>query len=221
MCFQVFGKSGNAASNIFSWRGVVLLFYLFAPCAAEVRGHFQPPDAAGRNSVPLLRGTWAEHMFADSRALTLAVEGQILPTRYRKQLTATKHEAQCKALSQLNKKEFIKKTLNDFQRSGISVRVCVTERGLCFSLCFGRWSDEISSACSPGVGTYTHTQTLTTGFQMSTRSHNVAYEVKTADKNPPKFRSLRWNVCETWHTNKNSKHGHVLFISKHIYLYCK
>lgn len=114
MCFQVFGKSGNAASNIFSWRGVVLLFYLFAPCAAEVRGHFQPPDAAGRNSVPLLRGTWAEHMFADSRALTLAVEGQILPTRYRKQLTATKHEAQCKALSQLNKKEFIKKNIKWF-----------------------------------------------------------------------------------------------------------
>lgn len=166
MCFQVFGKSGNAASNIFSWRGVVLLFYLFALCAAEVRGHFQPPDAAGRNSVPLLRGTWAEHMFADSRALTLAVEGQILPTRYRKQLTATKHEAQWKALSQLNKKEFIKKTLNDFQRSGISVRVCVWRNEVCVS----RYvlEDEVMKSLLPALHVWAHIRThrhLQLGFK--------------------------------------------------------
>lgn len=66
----------------------VFLFCLLTLCAEKVRGHVQLQShspGAGRDSVPLLRGTSAERMFAYSRALTLgpAVEGQILPTHYR------------------------------------------------------------------------------------------------------------------------------------------
>lgn len=160
MCFQVFGKSGKSASNIFSWRGVVLLFYLFAPCAAKVRGHFQPPAAAGRNSVPLLRGTWAEHMFADSRGLDHGCWRADSPYSLQKtdrthQLTATKHKAQCKALSQLNKKEFIKKIKWfpekwDFCSCAWQNKVCVSRYVL---------EDEVMKSLLPAFQVWAHIRT--------------------------------------------------------------